>query len=128
MLAFHFLPIRLTEAFLKLIFNAGDSVYGSDGENAIELEGKGLNSSCPFSEATAEPGCGARCNLVDRVDIKNLDLQGQSTRLTRELFKKTDSGVPPKFSELGPRIPQLFCACQVPESGCPGLDSGPTSK
>lgn len=77
MLAFHFLPIRLTEAFLKLIFNAGDSVYGSDGENAIELEGKGLNSSCPFSEATAEPGCGARCNPSRQGGYKELNICSQ---------------------------------------------------
>lgn len=89
---------------------------------------RGLIHPVLFLRPQLSQSVGQGVTLVDRVDIKNLDLQGQSTRLTRELFKKTDSGVPPKFSELGPRIPQLFCACQVPESGCPGLDSGPTSK
>lgn len=84
-----------------------------------------------FLRPQLSQGAGQSVTLVDRVDVKNLDLQGKSTRLTRELFKKTDSGAPPKSSELGPllpRFPQLFCACQVPGSGCPGLDSGPTSK
>lgn len=53
MLASHFLPVKFAKAFLKLTLNAGDSGYSSERVGAIELDGEGLNSSCPFSEATA---------------------------------------------------------------------------
>lgn len=59
-----------------------------------------------FLRPQLNQGMGQGVTLVDRVDVKNLDLQGQSTRLTRELFKKTASGAPPKFSDLGPLLPR----------------------
>lgn len=105
MSASHLLSIKLTKVFLKLILYAGDSVY------TTELGGKGFNLPCPFSEAMAELDWGQAVTPVDQAGVGILDIQSQSIRLTRELFKRTDSGVPSKFNPsrpLLPRVPQLF--------------------
>lgn len=64
---------------------------------ATDFEGRDL-ASCPFPEATAEQRCWASCD--PRSHVETADLRPEH-RVSRGLFKRTDSGAPPKSGGRG---------------------------